>query len=70
MCHQVIQVFNCGHKSSPNVVRCKKVTSDCVFPEPRMEDVKALCQPCGRAAARREAKKAQAAKALNQGYWR
>lgn len=46
MCHQVIQIFKCGHNSESRVVRCKKPTSECeaVFLREELEKVKALCE--------------------------
>ncbi|KAH7313080.1 hypothetical protein BKA65DRAFT_440477 [Rhexocercosporidium sp. MPI-PUGE-AT-0058] len=71
MCHQVIQIFKCGHNSESKVVRCKKPTRECeaVFLREELEKVKALCELCGRAAERKQAEKAQAAKAVDEGYW-
>ncbi|PVH82676.1 hypothetical protein DL98DRAFT_131307 [Cadophora sp. DSE1049] len=46
MCHQVIQIFKCGHNSAPKVVRCKEPTSDCeaVFLREELAKVKGLCE--------------------------
>jgi len=89
MCHQVIQIFKCGHNSEPKVVRCKEPTKDCeaVFLREELAKVKELCevcldegvflyvdctdhdQPCGRAAEKKRAEKAQASRAVDEGYW-
>ncbi|KAH7384849.1 hypothetical protein BKA64DRAFT_711970 [Cadophora sp. MPI-SDFR-AT-0126] len=71
MCHQVIQIFKCGHNSEPKVVRCKEPTNDCkaVFLREELAKVKGLCESCGRAAERKRAEKAQASKAVDEGYW-
>lgn len=48
MCHQNIQVFKCGHTTSPEVVKCNTPSTDCkaVFLREELENVKGLCEVC------------------------
>ena len=45
MCHQVIQIFECGHSNGSEKVACS-TPSDCgeeVFLRQELEDMKGLC---------------------------
>ncbi|KAH8656154.1 hypothetical protein BGZ60DRAFT_385079 [Tricladium varicosporioides] len=66
MCYQVIQVFECGHNSESQIVRCKAKTPACdeIFLRQELEDVKTLCT---------EARKAERERLSSieedEGYW-
>lgn len=45
MCHQVIQIFECGHNHASKIVPCKKPTEKCqdVFLRQDLQDTRGLC---------------------------
>ncbi|KAK2630588.1 hypothetical protein QTJ16_001408 [Diplocarpon rosae] len=70
MCHQIIEVFKCGHSSSSQDVCCMKLTIDCqgVFLREELVQVKGLCVPCGSAAEMKRVDRQQASKGEDEGY--
>ncbi|KAF8859108.1 hypothetical protein BDZ45DRAFT_590334 [Acephala macrosclerotiorum] len=69
MCHQVIQVFECGHNHASQVVRCKKPTEQCngVFLRQDLQDTRGLCIVC---VPNSQAEQKQTAAAIeDEGYW-
>jgi len=48
MCHQLIQIFECGHNTGSKIVKCKKPTSECneIFLRQELEDTPRPCAVC------------------------
>jgi len=70
MCHQVIQVFECGHNYGSKKVPCSK-PSDCgeeVFLRQELEDMKGLCATCQKAQDSRQ-ERGQSEPKDDEGYW-
>ncbi|KAN0104685.1 hypothetical protein V8E51_010430 [Hyaloscypha variabilis] len=51
MCHQVIQIYGCGHSRPSRAVRCRNPTSKCggIFLRQELENIRGLCISCRRA---------------------
>jgi hypothetical protein len=49
MCHQTIQIFECGHNTGSKVVKCNRPKDDCneVFLRQELEDMPRPCAVCG-----------------------
>ncbi|PMD47580.1 hypothetical protein L207DRAFT_160586 [Hyaloscypha variabilis F] len=45
MCHQVIQIYGCGHSRPSRAVRCRTPTSKCggIFLRQELENIRGLC---------------------------
>ncbi|KUJ16824.1 uncharacterized protein LY89DRAFT_585728 [Mollisia scopiformis] len=72
MCHQVIQIFECGHNHASKVVQCKRPTDKCngVFLRQDLQDTRGLCVACRRTAKLKRAQQKEAAVAAeDEGYW-
>ncbi|TVY23204.1 hypothetical protein LHYA1_G007751 [Lachnellula hyalina] len=69
MCHQLIQVFDCGHNTGSKIIECKNPTSDCneVFLRQELEDIARLCASCQRKEDYHKAYRREVVE--DEGYW-
>ncbi|PMD23367.1 hypothetical protein NA56DRAFT_597135 [Hyaloscypha hepaticicola] len=67
MCHNVTQIFDCGHSKPSKRVKCKKPTSKCggVFLRQELENTKGLCLK----SVQQEQSIAAAGGREDEGYW-
>ncbi|TVY58526.1 hypothetical protein LCER1_G000880 [Lachnellula cervina] len=71
MCHQLIQIFECGHNTGSKIIKCKRPDSECneIFLRQELEDTTRPCASCQRKEDCRRAYQAQREAVEDEGYW-
>ncbi|TVY83026.1 hypothetical protein LSUE1_G002430 [Lachnellula suecica] len=71
MCHQLIQIFECGHNTGSKVVKCAKPKSKCkdIFLRQELEDIPRPCASCHEKEDNRKACRVQQQVVEDEGYW-